>query len=391
MSNLKKKRFLLYLVTFLFWFAQYVYNPYMTPYLLTLNISASFAGMIVGMYGSTQLLCRLPLGIAADHVQKHKVFILLGLLLCGTASFVRILSQDPYVLLTANAISGIASSMWISFTILNSMYYQPHELSQSIGSINAVNNAGILCAYILGGLFYQKYGMVLMFWMSMIAGLLGAVVSLFIVDEPPKQGALSIPKLLTVLKQKRLIVYSLLATLFQFIVFATANSFSNTVIKDIGVNSVQLSICSALFTLAGMLSSYFVGTKKAAKIGEVRLSVICFCLLGIYCLVLPRLTTFPGMALMQFVGGCGGTSVFSMIMSSAIRDVPGEQRSTAMGFFQSVYSIGIMTGPTVMGSFIDWFTVVPSFSIIGVLCIFTAAAYPLIRMFVEGKKGKLAV
>ena len=60
MTELKKKRFLIYLATFFFWFAQYVYNPYMTPYLLGLYITASFAGVIVGMYGSTQLICRLP-------------------------------------------------------------------------------------------------------------------------------------------------------------------------------------------------------------------------------------------------------------------------------------------------------------------------------------------
>lgn len=96
------------------------------------------------------------------------------------------LSQNPYVLLSANAISGVASSMWISFTILNSLYYEPHELSRSIGSINAVNNAGILAAYLLGGLFYQRFGMVLMFWMSLISGAIATVLALFIVDEPPK-------------------------------------------------------------------------------------------------------------------------------------------------------------------------------------------------------------
>lgn len=390
MTDLKKKRFLLYLATFLFWFAQYVYNPYMTPYLLGLNITASFAGVIVGMYGSTQLICRLPLGIMADHAQKHKLFILLGLLLCGAASLLRVLSQDPVTLLCANAISGVASSMWISFTILNSLYYEPHELSRSIGSINAVNNAGILSAYILGGLFYQKHGMVLMFYMSMFAGFLGAVVALFIRDEPPKEGALSVGQLLTVLKQRRLIVFSLLATLFQFIVFATANSFSSQVIKSIGVSAVQLSICSALFTLAGVISSYFVGTKRAAVIGETRLSVIGFGLLALYCLLLPRMNTFLGMAVMQFIGGCGGTSVFSIIMSAAIRDVPGEQRSTAMGFFQSVYALGIMAGPSIMGSLIDWFSITPAFSVIGVICILTAAAYPLVRKFVERGKPSAA-
>ena len=383
MAQLKKKRFLLYLATFLFWFAQYVYNPYMTPYLLGLGITASFAGTIVGMYGSTQLVCRLPLGVMADHAQKHKRFIFLGLMLCAMASLIRVLSQNPYVLLTANAISGVASSTWISFTILNSLYYEPHELSRSIGSINAVNNAGILSAYILGGLFYEKYGMVLMFWMSMISGLLGVIVSLFIHDETPKADAPSIGKLLSVLLQKRLIVFSLLGTLFQFIVFATANSFSSTVINNMGASASQLSICSALFTLGGMLSSYFVGSRPAQKIGPVKLSIMGFGLLAIYCFALPHMPSFITLALMQFVGGCGGTSTFSMIMSDAIRDVKGEQRSTAMGFYQSVYSVGIMAGPTVMGMFIDKFTITPAFSVIGIICIVTAVCYPLIRRFAE--------
>ena len=382
MAQLKKKRFLLYLITFLFWFAQYVYNPYMTPYLLGLGISASFAGVIVGMYGSTQLICRLPLGVMADHKQKHRLFILLGVALCALAAGIRVLSQNPVVLLCANAISGVASSMWISFTILNSLYYAPEELSRSIGSINAVNNAGILAAYILGGLLYARFGMVMMFWLSLGAGLLGVIVALFIRDEPAKEG-LPVGKLLSVVLQKRLIVFSLLGTLFQFIVFATANSFASTVINNAGVTAVQLSICSALFTLGGMLSSYFVGSKPAQRIGPVKLSVIGFGLLAVYSFALPFMPNFLALAAMQFVGGCGGTSTFSIIMSDAIRDVPNEQRSTAMGFYQSVYAVGIMAGPALMGGLIDAFTITPAFAIVGAVCVVTAAAYPLIRRFAE--------
>ena len=382
MTQLKKKRFLLYLITFLFWFAQYVYNPYMTPYLLGLGISASFAGVIVGMYGSTQLVCRLPLGVMADHKQKHRLFILLGVALCALAAGIRVLSQNPVVLLCANAISGVASSMWISFTILNSLYYAPEELSRSIGSINAVNNAGILAAYILGGLLYARFGMVMMFWLSLGAGLLGVIVALFIRDEPAKEG-LPVGKLLSVVLQKRLIVFSLLGTLFQFIVFATANSFASTVINNAGVTAVQLSICSALFTLGGMLSSYFVGSKPAQRIGPVKLSVIGFGLLAVYSFALPFMPNFLALAAMQFVGGCGGTSTFSIIMSDAIHDVPNEQRSTAMGFYQSVYAVGIMAGPALMGSLIDAIDITPAFGVVGAVCVVTAAAYPLIRRFAE--------
>ena len=183
-------------------------------------------------------------------------------------------------------------------------------------------------------------------------------------DEPPKPNPLPVRQLLRVVGQRRLIVYSLLAALFQFIVFATSNSFSNTVIQNIGVTSIQLSICSALFTFAGVLSSYFVGTKRAAAIGETRLAVIGFSLLALYCFLLPQMKSFFGMTVMQFLGGCGGTSVFSL-------------------FLQSVYAIGIMAGPSVMGTLIDWFRITPAFSIVGVVCVLTAAAYPLISRFMR--------
>lgn len=62
-------------------------------------------------------------------------------------------------MLLANLLSGIASSMWISFTILFSRYYPPEELSKSIGLLTAMNNAGTLAAYLLGGVLYEPFGM----------------------------------------------------------------------------------------------------------------------------------------------------------------------------------------------------------------------------------------
>ena len=126
-----------------------------------------------------------------------------------------------------------------------------------------------------------------MFWMSMVTGLAGAAVALMIKDEPAKGGAQSVGKLLSSVLQKRLIVFSLLGTLFQFIVFATANSFSNTVVSnnlgDTASAAVQLSICSALFTLGGMLSSSFIASDTAQRIGPVKLSILGFSLLAVYC------------------------------------------------------------------------------------------------------------
>ena len=66
MPGTGSKRALLCTVTALFWFAQYVYVPFLTPYLLSLSITATVTGVIVGAYGVTQMLLRIPLGLALD-------------------------------------------------------------------------------------------------------------------------------------------------------------------------------------------------------------------------------------------------------------------------------------------------------------------------------------
>lgn len=80
---------------------------------------------------------------------------------------------------------------------------------------------------------------------------------------------------------------------------------------------------------------------------------VCFCLLGLYALVLPRLDSLPLIMVVQFLGGLGGSSLISLLMSNAVRNIPGVARSTGMGFFQSVYALGIMLGPVWMGAMAD--------------------------------------
>ena len=70
----------------MFWFAQYVYIPYQTAYLSGIGTASGMVGTIVGAYGISQMLLRLPIGLSADKVGKHKPFILLGTLASGSAS-----------------------------------------------------------------------------------------------------------------------------------------------------------------------------------------------------------------------------------------------------------------------------------------------------------------
>lgn len=76
-----------FIIVTLFWFAQYIYIPYQTTYLIDLGVTNSFVGMIMGAYGVSQMLLRFPVGILADYNNSHKKFIISGCLASGMASF----------------------------------------------------------------------------------------------------------------------------------------------------------------------------------------------------------------------------------------------------------------------------------------------------------------
>jgi len=128
----KRNRNILMAVTLCFWYAQYVYVPYQTPYLTGLGITATVTGIILGCYGFSQMVIRIPLGIASDRHPRHKLMIAIGAACAGAASLLRLMSATDTAFLIANLISGFASATYISFTVLNTTYYDNSEIKKAI-------------------------------------------------------------------------------------------------------------------------------------------------------------------------------------------------------------------------------------------------------------------
>ena len=116
---MKKQRLTIKFITIivLFWFAQYVYIPYQTPFLTAINVASNLIGLVVGAYGLSQLLLRIPIGMLADWYLNHKLLIIFGTSLSGFASLIRLVFPNGIGFLIGNIISGIASSTWLSFML----------------------------------------------------------------------------------------------------------------------------------------------------------------------------------------------------------------------------------------------------------------------------------
>ncbi|MCG6536325.1 MAG: MFS transporter, partial [Syntrophales bacterium LBB04] len=209
-------------ITALFWFAQYIYVPFLTPYLFTLSMTATTVGLIVGAYGVTQLILRIPLGITIDIVRNHKLFIVIGTFLAGASSLGMIISPSPVLLCIANGLSGVASSTWISFTVLYSAYYEKSEGTKAIGVINMFVNGGRLAAFIIGGILFERIGIRGLFIASFASGMIGSILALFIKREREAARVnISTGSLIRVMKERRLLFSSIMATLTYLVLFGT--------------------------------------------------------------------------------------------------------------------------------------------------------------------------
>ena len=81
MSKEKKNIRLFIFVTAFYWFSMYAYIPTFSPYIESLGASHKMIGLILGSYGFTQMLIRIPLGIYSDRINKKKIFVNIGILL----------------------------------------------------------------------------------------------------------------------------------------------------------------------------------------------------------------------------------------------------------------------------------------------------------------------
>jgi len=373
------KKALLCTVTLCFWFAQYIYVPFLTPYLLSLAISATAAGVIIGAYGVTQMILRIPLGLTLDIYRQHKLVILIGVLLAGLSSLGMLLFPSPGMLFLSNALSGVASSAWISYTILYTSYYDSAHSTKAIGTISVFFQSGILLAFLAGGLLVSHFGVQMLFKVSFASGMVGALLSLFIPHERASKGTnVTVASLLKVIRDRRVVTFSLLSGMAWFVVFATVFSFSTSTAKSLGASGPQLGIFSMLYGAGTIGGAHFVTTRFGHSLGERKPLSLGFVILALYCVFIGLAGGLRLFYPLQLICGFGNGLLLAATMAFAIKRIDAEKKTTAMGCFQSIYCIGITCGPAVMGALIDLGGKQAAFCAVGIASLACAILVPLL-------------
>ncbi len=381
---------LIIIMILFFWFAQYVYIPYHTPYLLSLGAVSSFVGVIVGAYGFAQVLFRIPIGIFADRKAGQKKLILIGLICAAAASSIRILFPSPVAFLAANFITGITSATWVSVTVFFSSLFEPGELKKAMGISIAGNNGGILLGFIASAYINDRLGITFLFAASIISAVCGIITLLFI--KEPSHNRLQAEKidLMSILKNPSLLFFSFLGLLLQAVVFSTTMSFTTSYAKLLSASDFELALCMIIFMLLSVVASLMFGYAK--RWSNKTMFIFLFGCFVVYCACLPFSSEMWQLYILQVVCGIANGGLMSLAMACAMENAKEGCRSTTMAVFQACYGIGMTLGPILMGVIVDRFGYMAGFLCIAALSV-VGIAVVILKMkgnaFVSRRRGHL--
>jgi MFS family permease len=349
-----KKTLYFCLIVGLFWFSLYTYVSIVPTYAVDLGSSLLFIGVITGSYGIMQLLLRIPVGIASDRLGTRKPFIIGGIIFALLAALSVVFFQSPLTLLICRVFGGVAACAWVPLSVHFSLQFKPEEGAKSMGIINAANSAGIVLAVLTCGIAVSRTGRVGIFVIAIGAGLVALVLSLFI-KEPvyQKTEPLSLAALVKVPFEGNILLISALGLISQYMTFATIYGFTPIVAKSIRASDFQVSLLLVLFILPAVFSSFLSGA-LSKKLGPRLVLSAGFIVFAVDCLLTPFAVGVIPLFIMTVIGGFAQGLVFALLMGIIVTTVSPEKRNTSMGFYQSVYGLGIFLGPVVVGIFSDY-------------------------------------
>jgi len=338
------------IITGLYWFSMYAYMPIFAAYARDMGANYELLGIIIGAYGFTQMLLRIPVGVLSDTLNRRRIFVTAGLVLSAAGSLLVWLVPDIRTLFISRVLAGAAAATWVVYTVLFAGYFPPQETARSIGIINAVNSTGQVAALFCGGLAAERWGQSFTFLLSAGGAIIGTVMSLRL-TEPVKAArpGLCLAAVLETARDRNLLIVSALAVIVQLLFHGTVFGFTPLAAKQLGASDFALGLLTTVSILPGIAASVLSGSWFARRYG-VRTSIISgFLLMALGSMSIPWCSSLFQLYISQIIGGFGRGVALPLLMSSSIQYFPQELRATAMGFFQAIYGLGMFLGPVLIG------------------------------------------
>lgn len=138
-------------------------------------------GLAIGIYGLTQAILQIPVGLLADRINR-KTLIIAGLLLFAVGGAVAALSSTIQGVILGRAIQGSGAISAVVMALLADLTRE-EQRTKAMSTIGMSIGLSFAVAFILGPLVAAHFGLSGLFWATSILAVLGLVL-LKIVPQP---------------------------------------------------------------------------------------------------------------------------------------------------------------------------------------------------------------
>ncbi len=366
--RIKLLRSLYIIVAFLFWSSLYLYVPTLPVYIESKTQNLALVGGVLAMYGLWQMLVRLPLGIAADWLGRCKPFIIIGLGLSGLGAYVLASANSLPGLTAGRAITGLAAGTWVPLVVIYTNLFPSEDVVRASAVLTLVSSLSNMVATMSTGLWNNMGGYSLAFYLSVGVAGLAILVMLVGREQPQPITAPSFPEIGRLIRRNDVLYPSLLSAVGQYARWATTFSFLPLLAQKLGASDI---LQSALVTMniALLAVGNLLAAQLVRRVAAHKLVFASFILTGLGILVAALASSLVWIFAAQALIGLASGINYPVLMGLSIERVRAGERTTAMGVYQSVYAIGMFTGPWVSGVLANRLGIQPMFAVTAVTCL----------------------
>lgn len=338
-------------------------------------------GLAMGLYGLTQALFQLPIGLASDRIGRKPV-IVAGLLVFAAGSLIAAMADSLTGLMAGRAIQG-AGAVSAAVTALLADLTRDGVRTKAMALVGGSIGLMFALALVLAPLLNAWIGLSGIFGLTCALALAGIAVVLWVVPPEPRQHA-DAPKgrFSELLGQSDLLrlnfgVFILHTVQMSMWVAVPAMLVQAGLAKEQHWHIYLPAVLLSFVAMGLLFSMERKGRLRTALLGAIGLVLVVQIGLG----MLAASGTIPTvwcMALLMFLFFCGFNALEATQPSLVSRMAPAPLRGAALGAYNTLQSLGLFAGGAVGGAVAKFAGVPGLFIMTAVLvALWLAVTWPL--------------
>ena len=314
-------------------------------------------GLAMGLYGLTQALFQLPIGLASDRIGRKRV-IVAGLLVFAAGSLIAAMADSLTGLMAGRAIQG-AGAVSAAVTALLADLTRDGVRTKAMAMVGGSIGLMFALALVLAPLLNARIGLSGIFGLTCALALAGIAVVLWVVPPEPRQHA-DAPKgkFSELLGQSDLLrlnfgVFILHTVQMSMWVAVPAMLVQAGLAKEQHWHIYLPAVLLSFLAMGLLFSMERKGKLRKALLGAIGLVLVVQIGLG----MLAASGTIPTvwcMALLMFLFFCGFNALEATQPSLVSRMAPAPLRGAALGAYNTLQSLGLFAGGALGGALVKW-------------------------------------